>query len=173
MPDKETKSFPGYGESKKYLTQVFEKNLSRFKFRYNDPFEYLSINEAGLRLFFKVFKQSVENPIKQFEKFKIYMDRMLNVTEKTYDIGNWKLVLLNKKPIGIIMPHIFQENPELGTLLNIGLVSAERGKGYGRIIHAKGLEILKGMGAKKYMGATDINNLAMLKVFIVNGCRKR
>jgi hypothetical protein len=32
--------------------------------------------------------------------------------------------------------------------------------------------ILKEMGAKKYIGSTETDNYAMLKVFKINGCRK-
>jgi RimJ/RimL family protein N-acetyltransferase len=158
--------------NEKVSRQTFKKNLVNFRFHRKDPFNYKSVNEAGQKIFFKVFKESAENPIRQFSRFKKYLGIIIKLTFKTYDIENWKIVLLNNKPIGIIMPHIFPENPELGTILNIGLIPNVRGKGYGRIIHAKGLELLKKMGAKKYMGSTDMNNHAMLRVFKSNGCRK-
>jgi hypothetical protein len=166
------KFYSDYGKLANSSIQVFKRNLTKFKFCYQDPFEYKSIKETGLKDFFEVFKKSAENPIKNFEKFKIYVNKMITLIKDTYDIGNWKIILLNKKPIGILMPHVFKENPELGVILNIGLLKNERGKGYGKIIHARGLELLKNMGAKRYKGSTGINNTAMLKVFKANGCRK-
>ena len=70
------------------------------------------------------------------------------------------------------MPYIHPENPYIGSLLNFGVKPEFRGKGYGSIIHSKGLELLKEMGAKKYIGSTKPTNYAMLRVFEINGCRK-
>jgi GNAT superfamily N-acetyltransferase len=70
------------------------------------------------------------------------------------------------------LPPLFSIRKEVGTLLNIALLPEERGKGYGRIIHSRGLMILKEMGLKTYIGSTETNNYAMLKVFKLNKCRK-
>ncbi len=156
----------------KYSKQLFTKNLRNFKSNYKDKFEYRSLNGPGLPKFFRTFKASIEDPIKQYRQFQRYVNKMKKLIGDTYDIGNWKVVSLNKENIGVIMPHVFPEDPKLGTLLEIGLKPEYRGKGYGRIIHERGLELLKEMGAKKYLGSTETTNHAMLRVFELNGCKK-
>lgn len=162
----------GCGLKIKYSKNLFTRNLPTFKSNYKDIFEYKSFNELDLHKLHKLFKQCVENPIENYIRFRKYSNKLKRLVRNMYDYQNWKVVSLNNKDIGIIMPHLFPEDPALGTLLNIGLRPKCRGKGYGRVIHAHGLELLKQMGAKKYLGSTETTNQAMLRVFEINGCRK-
>jgi hypothetical protein len=163
-----------------HAKHCFQKNLTRHTFPYNDIFKYLSINETGIEKFYKIFKASANNPIKSSLKFNQYMQRIKKSYCNEDCIENWKSVILNGRPIGIIMPFRilttlppgFLSKKEVGTLLNFGLIPEERGKGYGRIIHSKGLMILKDMGLKTYLGSTESNNYAMLRVFRINKCRR-
>ncbi len=164
----------------KYSKQIFTKNLSKHTLLYDDIFHYRSIDKTGMGKFFEVFRASVDNPIRTLARFNRYIYRIKKVFRSKGCISNWMLVFLNKRPIGIIMPFKiltympprFSARKEVGTLLNIALLPEERGKGYGRIIHSRGLMILKDMGLKTYMGSTETNNHAMLKVFKLNKCRK-
>jgi RimJ/RimL family protein N-acetyltransferase len=156
----------------KYSKKLFTRSLRNFKSSSRDNLEYRSVPEIGLQQFFVLFKACVEDHIKKFDQFKKYFNKVKKLIHNTYDIENWKAVSLNNVNIGIVMPHIFPEDTKLGTLLEIGLKASYRGKGYGRIIHARGLGLLKEMGAKRYLGSTEITNYAMLRVFELNGCRK-
>lgn len=156
----------------KYSRQLFRRDLRNFKSNYKDIFEYKSLSELGLIKFFRIYKISVEDPINQYEEFQKYINKMKKFIRNTYNYNNWKVASLNKVNIGVVMPHVLPENPKHGTIWDIGLKPRYRGKGYGRIIHARGLELLKQMGAKKYGGATGTTNHAMLRVFELNGCKK-
>jgi len=164
----------------KYSKQVFLKNLVKHDFLYHDIFKYRSIDKTGIEKFFEIFKASADDPIRTIDRFKKNINRVKREYKNEDSISNWKLVFLKRKPIGIIMPFKiltylpprFSARKEVGTLLNIALLPEERGKGYGRIIHSRGLMILKEMGLKTYMGSTETNNYAMLKVFKLNKCRK-
>lgn len=168
----QNKFMKGCGLKIKYSKWLFTRSLRNFNSPYKNVFKYHSISEAGIYKFFRLFKLSMENSIRQFDQFKKYLNKIKKLIKNTYDIDSWKVVSLNNTDIGIFMPHIFPENPKLGTLLEIGLKPKYRGKGYGRIIHAYGLELLRQMGAKKYLGSTEITNCAMVKVFQLNGCKK-
>jgi ribosomal protein S18 acetylase RimI-like enzyme len=156
----------------KYSKKLFTRTLKKLDFDYIDSFKYQSLDEAGAYKFFRLSIVSIKDFIKKYDRFRIYLNKMKRLVRNTYEINQWKIVSTRNKNIGIIMPHIFPEKPGLGTLLEIGLKPECRGKGYGRIIHAHGLELLKQMGAKKYLGSTETTNYAMLRVFEINGCKK-
>ena len=156
----------------KYSKKLFIRNLRTFSPVYTDNFKYKSINEIGNRKFSELFKVCIEDPIEKYIQFRKCEIRIKKLFRSIYTIDNWKVATLKNENVGIIMPHIFPEDLKLGTLLEIGLKPEYRGKGYVRILHAHGLEILKQMGAKKYLGSTETTNHAMLRVFELNGCRK-
>ncbi len=177
---KQTRFLHDCGFVIKFSKLCFLKNLSKHFFVYNDIFEYRSIDETGIDKFFETFRASADKRIRTVTGFKRYIERTKREYGNTNGISGWKVVCLNSRPIGIIMPFkilsylppLFNIRKEVGTLLDIGLIPEERGKGYGRIIHSKGLMILKEMGLKIYMGSTETNNCAMLRVFKTNKCTK-
>lgn len=71
---------------------------------------------------------------------------------------------------GISIPHIEQGTTDEGRMFYFGVVPEQRCKGYGTIFHAISLELLKTLGAKKYVGSTDTNNEPMRRIFEANGC---
>ena len=162
----------GCGLKIMYSKKLFTRNLRTFTSVYTDNFEYKSINEIGNRKFSELFKVCIKDPIEKYIQFRKYEIRIKKLFRSVYTIDNWKVATLKNENVGIIMPHIFPEDLKLGTLLEIGLKPEHRGKGYGRVLHAHGLEILKQMGAKKYLGSTETTNHAMLRVFELNGCKK-
>ncbi|QTM98798.1 hypothetical protein ERJ70_05495 [Sediminibacillus dalangtanensis] len=77
-----------------------------------------------------------------------------------------------KKPIGILMPHIEPGTELEGRLFYFGLVPDERNKRQSRGLHLHALARLKhDFHAAVYVGSTSINNLPMRKVFEQNGCQ--
>lgn len=56
--------------------------------------------------------------------------------------------------------------------MSIGVFPDHRSRGLGKILHARGLEILRAQGALDYIGSTDVLNASMLRVFETNGCSK-
>jgi len=79
--------------------------------------------------------------------------------------------MLGNKYIGVILPVLYSDNEKEGTVFHIGLLPEERNKDYGRILHAKSLDILKEMGAVEYIGSTNTNNKPMMRLFELNGCK--
>jgi ribosomal protein S18 acetylase RimI-like enzyme len=74
--------------------------------------------------------------------------------------------------MGILIPKIFDDIPEEGTIHTFGLFPEFRGQGLGKILHAKGLEVLSELGATRYVGSTDRQNEPMIATFQANGCQK-
>jgi hypothetical protein len=53
--------------------------------------------------------------------------------------------------------------------MSIGIVPGYRHKGLGKILHAKGLEILSRQVAIEYIGSTELENAAMIRIFEIIG----
>jgi hypothetical protein len=160
------------GLKSEYSKHSFIKNLTNHKFKYKDDFKYFSFKDVGIERFFEIYRASADNPINNILRFKKYILRMKDENLNREILNYWKLILIKSKIIGFIMPFIIPENPESGTILNMGLLQEERGQGYGRIIHSKALIILKKSGVIHYKGSTESNNYAMIKIFKLNGCKK-
>lgn len=101
---------------------------------------------------------------------EIYYKGILQDNNGKPDSEMWLTVFLKNEPIGIIMPHVFQDIKTEGTILFIGLKSQYRNLGYGKILHSKCLEILKQNGVQRYIGSTLETNIAMNAVFQKNNC---
>ncbi|SDL94344.1 GNAT family N-acetyltransferase [Sediminibacillus halophilus] len=77
-----------------------------------------------------------------------------------------------KKPIGVLMPHIEPGTEKEGRLFYFGLVPDERNKRKSRLLHLHALARLKqDFQAAVYVGSTSVNNIPMRKVFERNGCK--
>ena len=89
-----------------------------------------------------------------------------------HDPSIWRLAQGGDEVVGLIMPNRYPDAPEEGTVSYIGVLPAHRGKGWGWRLHAAALHLLAAAGAKRYIGSTDVRNVAMRRVFERNDCRE-
>jgi GNAT superfamily N-acetyltransferase len=155
-----------------YTKMIYNKNLDEHEFKFNDIFEYRSLEQSGIDEFLETYKlvQS-DDPEGEIDP-RTDVNELVEYAGKEYHPRNWFIVMLNEKPIGIIMPQKFAAEKSLAGLMHIGLIPQERNKGYGKILFSKSLQILKEIGIEKYMGSTNINNIPMRKVFESSGCKE-
>ena len=90
---------------------------------------------------------------------------------KALDRGLWQLAYVGRHLAGMVLAQRRPSRPNEGTLFFLGISPAFRGRSYGKILHAKGLELLAHAGCLRYLGGTDIRNKPMLQTFRANGCR--
>lgn len=88
-----------------------------------------------------------------------------------YHPDTWVVAFDNDRPVGIVFAQRYDDKLEEGSLFFIGVLPEYRGAGLGKVLHAKGLEMLSEIGVKEYVGSTDVQNNAMLHAFAANGCR--
>ncbi|MFN8672796.1 MAG: GNAT family N-acetyltransferase [Candidatus Sericytochromatia bacterium] len=161
----------GFKITKKKI--LYDKFLEKHNFNYEDIFEYKTISEIGEDKFIEIFDEVTKDDIeREGISASIYYQGIKDDANKTFNPNRWKIVIYNKDIIGVIMPQVFWDLPEEGSIFYIGLIPKYRKKGYGKILHAKGLELLKDEGVKRYIGSTLDNNLGMNKIFELNNCNK-
>ncbi|MEO4054635.1 N-acetyltransferase [Solibacillus sp. CAU 1738] len=101
------------------------------------------------------------------ENFLIQMNEELPLqAEKMYTVYK-----VNNEPVGVVFPHIEPHTDREGRMFWIGIHPYFIGKRMGKALHLVGLYRLKiDFNAKSYVGITQINNHAMKKIMISNGC---
>jgi GNAT superfamily N-acetyltransferase len=90
---------------------------------------------------------------------------------EAYHPETWCVAYNNNEPVGVVFAQRYDDRPEEGSLFFIGVLPEHRGKGYAKVLHAKGLEMLAAIGVTEYVGSTDIANAPMIRAFAANGCR--
>lgn len=93
---------------------------------------------------------------------------LLEYAGERFDPNRWWLVDDADGPVGVLLPQ--KTSADTGTVFYVGVLPARRGRGLGVRLHALGLHHLARQGARKYVGSTDLRNVAMLRVFERNGC---
>lgn len=160
-----------------YIEKVyFRRDLEGYRSPHQDPFQYRSLAAVGeahfLEEFVRIYPQNLNrnfnnaDPRAEFFELKI-------AAGSTLDERQWLIAYHNDLPAGIVVPKIFDDIPDEGTIHTFGLFPEYRGKGYGKILHARGLEDLARAGAVRYVGSTDCQNTPMLATFKANGCHER
>ncbi len=89
-----------------------------------------------------------------------------------FDPKGWYVVRDGEETVGVVLPQVFGDAPEEGSLFYVGVAPPFRGRGLGRLLHAFGLQALGRRGAKGYVGSSDVRNAPMLHIFEQNGCRE-
>lgn len=162
----------GFKIQKKKL--FYEKFLINHSFNYEDIFEYKSIRDIGEDKFITVFDEATKGDKERDEITGFtYYQAIKEDANKTFSPDRWKVVILKDNIIGMIMPQVFWDIPEEGSVFHIGVLPKYRNKGYGKMLHSKCLELLKNEGVKRYVGSTLEENIAMNKVFEKNDCIKK
>jgi len=168
---KETNSFLNKSIMRIYKQKGFyTKDLKKLSNLKNDSFHYTPLSQYSdsviLDLFSKVTKGDIDIESDTNKEFKDIIEYANDINYK----NNWKFILKDSKKIGMILPHVFQDNTKEGSLLYVGLIEKHRRKGYAKEIHARGLQFLKENNAEKYIGSTLLDNIAMKKTFENNNC---
>lgn len=138
-----------------------------------DHFQYRSMKELGTHVFEGVLDlvlSETKSRDLQARKGKDELRRLIELAENEFYPENWYIAFLGNDPIGLILPQKFPDSLKEGTLYVIGIVPQFRQKGFSKILHIKGLQILISLGINRYVGSTDVGNSAMIKVFSANGC---
>lgn len=83
------------------------------------------------------------------------------------------LFLEGDEVIGIAIPHIEAGTKDEGRLFYFGIMPKWRSRGKATSCHGEALRFLQKLGAKHYVGSTDVANQAMIRVMNNNGALKR
>jgi hypothetical protein len=154
-----------------YRTKLLYKKDLTENVQTNSKLNYKSIAEVSLPTFLKTFEEVVQDDEERgTQTEKEYFVSIQALAEEKYDEKNWDLVFEEEKPIGVLMPQVFPDAENEGTMFYLGLTKENRGKGYGKEIHVEGLNRLYKRGVTDYIGSTLKSNVSMNKVFEANKC---
>lgn len=150
--------------------QYARRSLVGYTSPYVDPFRYVPILELPQEEVLQIFHDSVFASCGRDVDRDADFQHCVKAAREQYDPSIWMIVYLEDEPVGIVFPQRIGDAPELGSVYHIGLMPKHRGKGYGKILHAKAMQLLAEKGLEKYLGSTDVKNAPMIKIFQTNGC---
>ena len=150
-----------------------ERDLAGYRSPYRDPFTYRSLDTTGRREFVRAMAEASEG-----DPFEDAVDRdvdrefqeLIDYAGRRFDPSWWKLASVGRDDVGVVLPQVFADRDNEGTLFYVGVRPAFRGRGYGRALHAAGLQFLERRGVTRYVGSTDERNAPMIAVCRTNGC---
>jgi ribosomal protein S18 acetylase RimI-like enzyme len=150
-----------------------ERDLEGFVPERDDPFRYRSLAEIGEDRFLEVMIEAAtgdpfEDPGSRDPRSD-FRD-LIEYAGERFDPTWWRVAYLERSPVGIVLPQVFSDRTNEGTLFYVGVLSEFRGRGFGKVLHESGLAFLAARGVKRYVGSTDARNLPMIAVFRANGC---
>lgn len=151
----------------------FKRKIDSFKTPYADHLHYQSLREIGEVRMLDIYRKTYEGNLNRNFNVENPDGDLRSHIESAGALFNpegWYAAFNGDSPVGILLPQRFSDIPTEGTLMSIGIVPEYRRKGLGKILHAKGLEILSKQGVSDYIGSTDVKNTAMIRVFEINGC---
>lgn len=132
--------------------------------------------KVGIKAFAEVLGQLyIDNPSREanFDNPRLDFGEIIQYAGDEFDPERWFLVSLNSDIAGLVMPQVLPDSKgSVGSLFYFGLIPEYRDKGYGRILHARGLEYLAAWGVKQYFGSTDVMNHSMIRIFTLHDCEK-
>lgn len=152
-----------------------ELKLDEFEGRHEDPFTYRSLTEIGEDRFVELMTKSATGD--PFEDVSLRDPRsdfrdLINYAGAGFDPTWWRVAYLDRDPIGVVLPQVFSDRTNEGTMFYVAVLPEFRGRGFGRVLHASGLAFLAAKGITRYIGSTDARNLPMIAVFRANGCEQ-
>jgi len=154
---------------------VVERSIAGYTSPYHDPFTYSSLEVVGRESFVRIMVEASEG-----DPFEDSADRdvdrefqeMVDYAGKRFDPTWWTIAGLDGETVGVVLPQAYAGYDDEGTLFYVGVRPPFRGRGYGKILHAAGLEFLSRHGVTTYIGSTDDRNVPMIAVFKANGCAR-
>src|SRR5580692_11251114 len=123
--------------------QYARRGLSGYRSPYTDPFEYRSIADVGIEEICRLMVPFVEVKSDQnnFEQARAKLDDLIEFAGSLYQADHWLIAFINGQPIGYVFPQRYWDQPEEGSIFDIAILPEMQGRSYGRILHAKGLEM--------------------------------
>ncbi len=131
-----------------------------------------SLAEVGRETFETALRESAAGDPERGadEALSGMLDEFIGMAGDLFDPDNWYLAERDGMPVGVVLPQIFPDRPDRGTMFYIAVMPSQRGQGIGRALHALGMKALADRGAAGYFGTVDPSNAAMIAVYRANGC---
>ena len=131
---------------------------------YDIDCEFVSFSRCGLTPFSEIAKNAVRGDVYSFNQFFHQLKE-----SPDFDPRLWEVLLFDGQPVGIVMAHIDAER--IGTIDYIAVVEGEQGKGFGKLLHLRGMRLLKAYGAKRYVIEIDEDKLPFISLFREHDCQ--
>lgn len=152
-----------------------ERSIAGYESPYEDAFTYRSLDVVGRERFVRIMAEASEgDPFEDSAERDVDREfqELVEYAGKRFDATWWMTAKLGRDTVGVVLPQVFPKRDDEGTLFYVGVRPGFRGRGYGKVLHAAGLEFLSRHGVAKYVGSTDERNAPMLSVFRANGCAR-
>lgn len=78
---------------------------------------------------------------------------------------DWEIAYRGSEEIGITMPQLHDKGGEIGSNWYLGVIPAQRQRGFGRALQRRAINTLRQRCAKMIVGSTVVNNAPMIRVF--------
>lgn len=161
------------GRFRMYIEKVYVRRaLGDFTSPYEDRFALVSLTDAGEAAMISALGAAMAGspardlrttmPEEEFHEMRL-------LEGDTHDPEAWSLALLDGEIAGVILANRFPLDDE-GTFTFIGVTERFRGRGLGKVLHARGLEVLQAMRLRRYLCSTDVRNTPMMRLYAAHGC---
>ena len=154
--------------------QYARRNIEGYRAPYDQALGYVSITEIGKVELLRVLGEAMRGASARdldVDHPEIELEHNIEFAGDAYHPETWVIAYKDEQPVGVIFAQRYDDKLEEGSLFFIGVLPEFRGQGLCKVLHAKGLEMLAGIGVKEYVGSTDVQNEAMIRTFAANGCR--
>ncbi len=151
-----------------------ERNIAEYESPYEDDFTYKTLAELGEERFLELMARASEgDPFEDSTARDTLADfrELVDYAGDKFDPTWWRAAYRNGTPVGVVLPQEFADRDAEGSLFYVGVLPQFRGHGYGKRLHAAGLEFMARNGIEHYVGSTDSRNMPMLAVFAANECK--
>lgn len=162
------------GQFKIYVEKLYvRRDLQDYQSPYPPTFALRSLAELGEAAFIEALGPALRGGLArdlQAERPDLEFEEMRAMEGRTHNPEAWSVAFYGGLPAGVILPNRFAGAGEEGTFTFLGLAGPWRRLGLGPALHARGLELLVGMGARRYLCSTDVQNTPMLRLYARHGC---
>ncbi len=152
-----------------------ERGLSGYESPHEDVLEYRTLAELGEERFLEIMTEAARgDPFEDVTERDPRGDfrELVDYAGDRFDPTWWRAAFQDGKPVGVVLPQAFADREAEGSLFYVGVFPDRRGRGFGKMLHAAGLEFLARNGIERYVGSTDSRNTPMIAVFTANGCSR-
>jgi RimJ/RimL family protein N-acetyltransferase len=154
--------------------QYARRSIEGYQSPYSESLEYRSISELSNSEVVRLLAETMrDGRARDFDPTQpeLEFNQMIEFAGTAYHPETWVAAYREGEPIGLVFAQRYDDKPSEGSEFFIGVLPPFRGQGLGKVLHAKGLEMLSKLGVQEYVGSTDVQNEAMIRTFAANGCR--
>jgi GNAT superfamily N-acetyltransferase len=154
--------------------QYARRNIEGYRSPYEDALRCVSINEIDTVELIRVLGEAMRGGSARdldVDHPELELEHNIEFAGDAYHPETWVIAYKDDQPVGVIFAQRYHDKLEEGSLFFIGVLPDFRGQGLGKVLHAKGVEMLAEIGVKEYVGSTDVQNEAMIRTFAANDCR--